>query len=264
MNILKHELKLYRKSTIIWTLSLAAVIVLFSSIFPSFKDSADAMNKVLASFPEALKQALGLSTMDMSTAVGFLGFMFSYVILVGGVQAMNLGLSLLSNEQRDKTADFLFAKPVRRIQILHAKFAAGLINIVTTNVIFTIVTFIAVGMIEKDFSNKILMLFVGSLFLVQLFFLTFGMFISVFMDKLKTVIPVSLGVVFGFFILNLLNESITGKPLSALTPFAYFSTSGIYENGSYDMKWLLLNCILVVVFSVGAYIRYIKKDIHSV
>jgi len=109
-----------------------------------------------------------------------------------------------------------------------------------------------------------LMLFIGSLFLIQLFFLTFGMLLSVFMNKLKTVIPVSLGVVFGFFILNLLNESLSGKPLTAISPFAYFSTTGIYENSAYDIKWLILNCVLVVAFTVGAYVKYIKKDIPSV
>lgn len=264
MNILKHELKLYRNTTIIWTVSLALVMVFFSSIFPSFQGSAEAMNKILEAFPDALKQALGLSTMDLSSALGFLGFMFAYVVLVGAIQAMNLGLSILSNEQRDKTADFLLAKPVKRISIVHAKFTAGLINIVATNIVFTIVTFISISAIEKDYSPKILMLFIGSLFLIQLFFLTFGMLLSVFMNKLKTVIPVSLGVVFGFFILNLLNESLSGKPLTAISPFAYFSTTGIYENSAYDTKWLILNCVLVVVFTVGAYVKYIKKDIPSV
>ncbi len=265
MNIYKHELRLYFKTTIIWIVSLLVVIVFFTGIYPAFKDSAAAMNEILASFPEAFKQALGLSTMDLSSALGFFGFMFTYIILVGGVQSMNLGLSILSNEQRDKTADFLLAKPIKRIQIVHAKLAAALTYIVITNIIFSVVAFMSLKSIaDQNFSSTILLLFLGSLFCTQLFFLTFGMLLSVFMDKLKTVVPISLGAVFGFFIVNMLNESLAGKPLSVLTPFAYFNANYIYVNSAYNTKWVILNFVLVIAFTSVTYIKYIKKDIPSV
>ena len=162
MNILKHEMKLYRNTTIIWTVSLVLVMVFFTSIFPSFQDSAEAMNKIMEAFPEALKQALGLSTMDLSSALGFLGFMFAYIVLVGAIQAMNLGLSILSNEQRDKTADFLLAKPVKRINVVHAKFIASLINIIVTNIVFAIASIISINTITSDYSLKVLLLFLGN------------------------------------------------------------------------------------------------------
>lgn len=265
MNIYKHELRLYMKSTLIWTASLVTVVIFFVSIFPSFSESAVAMNKILDAFPSGLKNALGLSSMDLSSVIGFFGFMLSYIILIAGVQAMNIGLSILSNEQREKTADFLIAKPVKRIQIVHAKVLAGLTLLIMTNLIFFGVTLISVlSIADESVSSKVLLLFLGSLFFIQLFFMAFGMLLSVYMDKLKTVIPVSLGVVFGFFIINLLNESIAGKPLKVLTPFAYFNTSFIYDHVSYDLPWFILNLILVVVFTIGAYLKYIKKDVPSV
>lgn len=265
MNILKHELRLYRKSTITWTLSLVFIIALFSMIYPSFKDAASAMEQIMENFPEGIKNALGLSTLNMSEVLGFYGFMFMYITLTGAIQAMNLGLSTLSNELIDKTADFLLAKPVKRIKIVHAKLTAALINIFATNIIFTIAAKIALDLAsETEYSFKVFLLFNISLLLIQLFFLSFGMLVSVFMNKMKTIVPISLGIVFGFFVLNLLNESLTDKPLTAVTPFAYFGTSGIYENAGYDMKWFVLNCVLICLFTVGAYIKYIKKDIPSV
>ena len=265
MNILKHELRLYYKTTLTWAISIAFLVILFGAIYPTFSDSVDVMNKVLENFPEGFKEALGLGTMDLGEPLGFYGFMFMYITLTGAIQAMNLGLSILSNELRDKTADFLMAKPVKRIKILHAKFSAALINIVVTNIIFIIVSKIVLNsMADEGYSSQTFIFMACSLFLIQLFFLSFGMFISVFMDKMKSVVPISMGMVFGFFVLNMLNESLDGAPLSAITPFAYFSPGGIYETQSYDTKWLILNLVLVVVFSVGAYIRYIKKDIPSV
>lgn len=265
MNIYKHELKLYFKTTVIWMVSLIAIIFFFAGIYPMFSDSAAAVSKILESFPDGLKNALGLTTLDLSSFMGFFGFMFAYILVVGGVQGMNMGLSLLSNEQREKTADFLMAKPVKRIEIVHAKLLSGLTYIVLTNIAFSIgclyaLTFIAGAEIDM----KLLFLFLGSLFFTQLFFMSLGLFMSVFMDKLKTVVPVSLGVVFGFFILNMLNESIEGRPLSALTPFAYYNPGYIYSNMSYDMKWLILNGVLVILFTLIAYMKFIKKDIPSV
>lgn len=264
MNIIKHELRLYLKSTITWILSLIGVMIMFVSIFPAFKGSIGAMNTVLESFPEALKKMLGLTSMDMSNVIGFFGFMFMYITLIGAIQAMNLGLSLLSNEQRDKTADFLIAKPVKRINVVTAKLATGLIYIVITDIVFYFASLFSLLILGDSFDRYIHLLFVGSLLFVQLFFLCFGMFISVFMDKMKTVIPISLGVVFGFFVLNMLNESIESRPLSAFTPFAYFNTSNIYESSSFDAFWLILCLALTFIFGIGAYIKYIKKDIPSV
>lgn len=265
MNIIKHELKIYMKSTITWIISLVFIVSFFALVYPTFSSNAATIEGILENFPQAFKDAIGLSELKMTEVIGFYGFVLTYITLTGAIQAMNLGLSLLSNELIDKTADFLLAKPVKRIKIVHSKFIAALSYIILTNVIYLIASKIAFDMVsENSYSFKLLLLYNGSLFLIQLFFLTFGMLISVFMNKMKTVVPISLGIVFGFFVINLLNESLTDKPLTAFTPFGYFSASGIYDTGGYNMGWLTLNLGLVVLFTVGAYIRYIKRDIPTV
>lgn len=265
MNIFKHEVRLYRKSMAIWIVSLVMVVVLFSGIYPSFSGGADVLESVLDNFPEGLRNALGLSSMNLTDPLGFYGFVFMYITLTGAVQAMNLGLSILSNELMDKTADFLLAKPIKRIKIVHEKLMAALSFIVVTNIVYFIASFIAMKFIaDSAFDFKLLALFNISLFLIQLFFVSLGMFVSVFMNKMKTVVPISLGIVFAFFVINLLNESLDEKPLTALTPFAYFAPGPIYDNGGYTPVWFVLNLVLIAGFTTGAYIRYIKRDIPSV
>ncbi len=265
MNILIHELKMYKKSTITWIISLSILVMFFGVMFPAFKGSAEMMQSILKNFPEALQKALGISVLDLSKPLGFFGFMFMYITVIGATQAMNLGLSVLSVELREKTADFLMTKPVKRIKILNAKFMAALINLLVTNVVFFVIGKITLDNIsESSYSIATFLLFCLSLFLIQVFFISFGMFLSVFLNKLKTVLPLSLSVVFGFFIVNLLNESLTGSPLAALTPFAYFSSRDIYVNQSLDYTWLTLSIVLSCIFVTITYIRYIKKDIPSV
>jgi beta-exotoxin I transport system permease protein len=265
MNIFKHELKMHIKSTIIWTSALLFLVVIFSLGYPVFKQNIASLNLVLKSLPKGLKSILGINIIDLSTPLGVYGFMFMYITLVGAVQSMNLGLSILSLELRDKTADFLLSKPVKRISIVNAKTAAALVSLLVTNVIFFTVSKISLDVISSaSYSFKIFGCLTLSLFLIQLFFLSLGMVISVFLNKLKSVVPLSLGIVFGFFIINMLNESLKGKSLSAFSPYAYFSTTSIFINQGFELKWLILNSILVVCFFTGAYLKYIKKDMPSV
>lgn len=48
MNVFFQELKYYRKSVIIWSASLVALLILYVSIFPAFLSAKDAFEKVLA------------------------------------------------------------------------------------------------------------------------------------------------------------------------------------------------------------------------
>ncbi|MCH4889190.1 ABC transporter permease [Acidaminobacter sp. JC074] len=265
MNIFKHEFRLYIKPTLGWVLAFFIMLAVFFGIYPMFQDSVATVEKILSSFPEAFIKAMGFDLMNFTSEIGFLGFLMTYIILIGGIQAMNLGLSLLSNELRDKTADFLYSKPVMRINIIHSKILVGITCILITNILFAIGSLFTLSlMVKADFSLKLLSLFWGSLLLTQVFFLTFGMMVSVFMNKLKSVVPVSLGTVFMFFIINMLNESIEGRPLTPLTPFAYFHAGQLIQDLAYDYKWLLLNICLLIIFAITAYIRQMKKDIPSV
>lgn len=264
MNIYLHEMRLYKKAIAVWNLTLLLIISIVGIIFPAFQNSIGAMNKVLDSFPDTLKQMFGLAGVDLSDLMGFFGFMFMYFTLIGAIQASHLGLSLLSNEVRDKTSDFLIAKPVKRVKIVFTKLMVGLTHVVITNILFLIVSFVLLGMIDQEFNKTIYLLYCGSLFMIQLIFLTLGMALSVFMDKLKTVMPVALGISFGFFVLGMVNDTIAGRPLTFISPFAYFNAQQIYRFESYDLKWLVMGFVLVIIFMTVTFLKYMKKDMPSV
>lgn len=131
-----HEIKAYRKSTFVWTLSLIAIVVLFMSMFPAISRDIIEFQKLLEGFPEPVRKALGLEVENFGTILGFYSYMFVYITLCGAIQAMHIGTSIVSKEVRDKTADFLLTKPVSRTKILTAKLLAALTTIVMTNIVF--------------------------------------------------------------------------------------------------------------------------------
>ncbi|OIK16022.1 ABC transporter permease [Bacillus sp. MUM 116] len=265
MNIFLHELKAYRKSTMIWTLSLSALIVFFLSMFPGLTQDADQFKKLLENYPETVRKALGVSIDSITSLLGFYSYGFTNVVLCGSIQAMNLGTSILSKEVREKTADFLLTKPVTRKQIVTAKLLAVIISLVMTNVIYMVIAFIAASAVsEKSFDFNTFLLISLSALLIELMFVALGVLISVSVPKIKSVLPISLGTVFGFYILNMLGSVIGEKSIRYLTPFKYYEASYIIKHSSYDAAFIIIEIVFILAAIAVSYVIYSKKDIHAV
>lgn len=265
MNIYLHELKAIRKSTIIWTLSLIGIMAFFMSLLPTISSDAAEYTKVLQSYPEALRKALSISIDTIASTVGFYSFTFLYILLCGSIQAMNLGLSVLSKETREKTADFLLTKPVPRTKIITSKILAALTSLVITNIFYLAAAGIMAGAVSPEpFSWKIFYLISVSMFFIQLIFLAMGVIISVVARKIKSVVPLSLCIVFSFLILSMFGSIIGDKIVKYITPFKYFDTAYIIKNSAYDTKFLIISAVFIVAAIIATYIIYSKKDIHAV
>jgi ABC-2 type transport system permease protein len=263
MNILLHELRAYRKSTIIWTISLVGIAALFMSFFPSFTKDTEEFTKLLEGYPAAIREAFGINLDNFFSILGFYCYGLSFVTLCGGIQAMNLGTSIVSKEVREKTADFLLTKPVTRNAVLTNKLLAALISIIITNIIYiAAATILANQVATKDFSIAIFILLSLTVFFVQLLFLAVGIVISVIVPKIKSVLTVSLATVFAFYFLGMFSSSDEAKRY--LSPFKYFDTAYIMEKSSYEASFLITGSVIIILAITASYFIYAKKDIHSV
>ncbi len=265
MNIYLQELRMSVRSALYWTIGLLLTLFLFMMMFPTISKEAGLMQQVLSKFPPELMKAFGLSTLDFSTILGFYGFLFIYILLIGSIYAMKSGFSVLSEEIRTKTSDFLVTKPVSRLAIVTAKMMNVLTYIVIQNIIYIAgAFFIAHVVSDQAFNQKVFLLINVSLMFVQLFFVALGLFLSVMIRRIKTVLPITLGVVFGFFVLQLLNQTLGDAKLSYLTPFAYYDVSKIIKTTSYEPTYLIFNWVVIIIFIALTYIVYHKKDMPSV
>jgi len=265
MNILKQELKMGIKSLIVWCISLVGVLLLFVLIYASISDQLADFQKVFNSFPIEFRRAVGADNLNLDTIMGFYPFVMTYILLAGAVQAMNLGVSVLSSEVREKTGDFLFVKPVSRFRIVSMKMLAVFIQIVITNAVFLMASWLILETINTtNYNTELFLLFTGALFFIQIFFASLGFFISVFLRRIKTVLPISLGVVFLFYVLFLLNQTLNDVKLSYLSPFGYFDLAAISKNMSYDSVYLVVWTFLVVLFVYLTFYVFAKKDLPSI
>lgn len=264
MNVFFRELKSYRKSTAIWAVSLSTIAVLFLLMFPAFTSDIEVAKKALSAIPEIMRNIANLSLSNFFTIFGFFGYVLTPVTLAGSIQAMSLGVNIISKEESGKTADFLFSKPISRFKILTSKILAGVVLIISTNIIFcTVSTFVASIVSESNFELDKFLLICATLCLVQLIFLSIGFAMAAVIPKIKSSISVTLPAVFSFFIIGSLGAIIGDDLARFLSPLKYFTADYIIQNTAYETKYLIIGASIISIMTVFSYIVFIKKDIQS-
>lgn len=265
MNIYLFELKAGLKKTIAWSIALTLILLLFMSMFTLFKQDAADTIKIFEGFPPEFRNAFGMYLDKFFTIPGFYAFIFGYASLCGAIQAMHFGLDVISKEQRMKTADFLMTKPVKRFQVLLAKVLAVLSLIILTNVVFFTASWLMALKVSEgeSFDGSVFNLIAFSMFFIQLFFVLFGVMVGSLSKRIKSVLPMTLGLVFLFYATSMLGSIIGEEKVHYMTPFKFFETNYIIENGSYDAKYFIWMCVLFIVFSTVSYVKYTRREIHS-
>ncbi len=252
-------------SMIYWTAAIILLLLMFMLMYPALSQDISVFESILNNFPLELRQALGLTTLNLSQILGYYGFVFIYVLLIGSIYAIKSAMAVLSEEPRSKTADFLLAKPVSRTTVVTAKVLSVLTQLAVQNIIFIGVSYIIMLVYGRgQFNVATLVLVNFSLIQVQLFFFAVGIFIAAVMKKIKTVLPIALGVVFAFYIIQMINQSINDPKLAYITPFAYFDVGKIIQNESYDMIFLGINFSIIAILTALTYLLYQRKDMPSI
>lgn len=265
MNIFFHELKAYRKSTIVWSISLVLVVALLMSLFPAFTKDVAEFKKLLEGYPEPVRKALGMNLNTLFSILGFYCYLLTFITLCGAIQAMNIGTSIVSKEVREKTADFLLTKPVTRRQILTVKLLAAIVSLLITNIIyFAAASFMVFQVKTDDFSFKTFILLSLTIFFVQVMFLSLGIIFSVTLRKIKSVISISLPTVFAFEFITMLITTADEKVSRYFSPLSYFDTAYIMERSKYEASFLIVEAAIIIVAVTVSYFIYSKKDIHAV
>ncbi|MEX2162259.1 MAG: ABC transporter permease subunit [Anaerolineales bacterium] len=265
-NIFQHEFQANLRSVITWSLSLAALILVFFSFFTSLASSAAMLNQLMAQFPPELLEAFGMSGLDMSTVLGYFGLLFLFAQIFLAIQAGGYGFGLVSIEESELTADFLITKPVSRAQILNSKLLAAFASMLLTDLVFWVSTLAAIALFgggrEVDLSTLTLLLF--SVVIFQWFFLSVGLIISLLVKRVRSVTPYALGLGFGMYVLSAFSGIGDVAALELITPFKHFDARYIVQHGAYDLPLVALNVAVTVVSLVAVYWLYLRRDIPAV
>lgn len=263
MNIFIREMKANRKSLIGWSIGVLFMVVGGMGKYVGSMASGQSMNDIIAKMPKALQEIIGVGPFDLSKASGYFGMLFLYLVVMATIHAAVLGASILSKEEQDKTAEFLFVKPVSRNRIITSKLFAAFVNILILNVITTLSSIAMVGHYSKGeaVTGGIIKLMVG-MFILQSIFMLIGTAIASISKGSKTTSSTATGILLVTFILSKaidLNDKL--EPLKYITPFKYYEAQNLILRG-FEPIYVILSSVIISVLFGATYAFYRKRDLN--
>ncbi|WP_100065718.1 ABC transporter permease subunit [Miniphocaeibacter massiliensis] len=261
MTIFKHEMKQGFKALAIWTFVIGGMLSIALLIFPDMtKGMGD--SKDLFSNMGDFTAAFGMDKINFGTVMGFYGIECGNILGIGGgFFAAFLGISILSKEEKNGTAEFLLTHPIKRFKVIFEKLLSVLVQILILNIvviIFSVISFKIIG--EKIELQEFSLMHLAYLILqIEISFICFG--ISAFLRD--GTISIGLGLATVLYFMNIIkNISEKAEILKYITPFSYTEVGDILVNTKLDINLIFLGVGYSIVAVVIGFIKYIKKDIY--
>ena len=262
--MIRKEIKTYLKGFIIWTLIITLLYLGVAILYPHVitDDTMKSMDELMKVFsPEVLKAF----NMDMASMSSYYGWFktegFTFLLMIIGIYASILGSNILLVEESEKTIEYLGTLPMKRSKIITNKIIVSILFILLMIFIISFTNYIAL-LSGGDFSHKEYLLLSITPILIALPLYSINLFISTFMHKTKKTLGISLGLVFIFYIINILSDiSEKAKFLKYFTIYTLSDVRNVIAKLRINPMMVLISIAITIIFITGTYIRYNKKEL---
>lgn len=260
MTLVKHELKQGKTSFLIWTISIGFLLAICVFLFPEMKGQMDGISDTFASMG-SFTAAFGMDRLNFGTLIGFYAIECGNVLGLGGAfYAALCAVSILSKEEKERTAEFLLTHPVSRTRIITEKLIAVLIQITALNLIIYAVSIGSMIMMGEAIPWKEVNLLHLAYYLLQIELAGICFGISAFLRKGSA--GAGLGIAAIMYVLNLIaNIAEAAEFLKYITPFGYCEGADIVSNGCLDGTLIAIGMTMGIAGIAASYLHYTRKDI---
>lgn len=263
MNLILKELKDYALSFAYWSIGILVMVGGGLGKWAGFNAGTMDMTSILNTLPKVFLAIFGAANVPLDTIEGFYGIIYLYVLIMGAVFAVLLGSGILAKEERDKTAEFLMVKPIKRTSIFILKFIVAFIYVV----LYVLVTYgLSVGLLLKvspDYPmSEVLIRMMEAMFLIMLVFLSLSMFLASVLGQAKQSSNLALIAVLGGYLLSVFLSLFDQLAfLRFLAPFNWFTTSDLILKGlDTNYVWISIGLTLIALFM--ALFAYPRRDLR--
>lgn len=241
-SVFTRELRNFRTYTLIWTGALLASLV------------ASTLGNVLTARGSG-------EAYDMATILALTYVNMQYT---GPIFAMILGALVISQEEDEKTIEFLLAHPLTRGEIAASKLAASSVLVLLLNLVLAAAGLVLIG-VFGPWSGHTAAVFLGmwlSYFAMTYAFGAAGTFLSMFVVKGGALVGYSIGIPILLALLAFLENvgSDLLRTLSRLSPFRYLDYAGILETGRVDVPFVVAAAAVAVALLTVSAAMYRKKE----
>ncbi|MGN0620278.1 MAG: ABC transporter permease subunit [Porcipelethomonas sp.] len=262
MTIYIKELKQSARAMIIWTCSIAFMMLVCILMFPEMKGQMDSVSDVFANMGD-FTAAFGMDSLSFGELMGFYGIECGNVLGIGGgFFAALIGSSVISKEEKEHTAEFLLTHPVRRSSVLTQKLMSVLTQIILMNIFVAAVSLISSAIIGEEFQMREFILLHTAYLIMQIEISCICFGISAFIKRGS--IGIGLGITLALYFMNIVcNISEQAEFLKYITPYGYSEASRIISESKLELGLIGIGMFFSVSGIVTAYLKYTKKDISA-
>ena len=260
--MLLRELKTNLKGLLVWLLVSFVLFAIVFIVYPTIAiNNTAAINELMKIFPPELLKMFNMDISSINTVFGwYMSEGYTFVVLISGIYAANLGASILSKEESDKTIEFLLARPINRQQVINAKVIGGLINI--TLLVVIIGVFNAVGMyLSNELETRFFILSLLPLMSsYSLFFISLVATTSINRPKRTSTIGISFGLMFYFVqLLSLMSSKLDW--LKFLTVYTLSEARTLIQTNQFEWSYIVLTIAIGIACYIGTSYIYHNKEL---
>lgn len=262
MMIYRKEMRQSFKSLVIWTCSIAFMLLICIFMFPEMKGEMDSVSSVFSNMGE-FSAAFGMDQLSFGELMGFYGVECGNILGIGGgFFAALAGISVLAGEEKERTAEFLLTHPVSRTSVLTQKLAAVLTQVIVLNIFAAAVSLISAAVIGESFQMREFLLLHTAYMMMQIEIACICFGISAFIRRGS--IGIGLGLALVLYFMNIIcNISEQAEFLKYITPYAYAEASNIISGSELEWGLIGFGAVYALAGIVVAFLKYTKKDIAS-
>ncbi|MHB8962046.1 MAG: ABC transporter permease [Saccharofermentanales bacterium] len=267
MNIFLRELRANFKSFMIWSATMVFLVAAGMMKYSAFSKTGEAVNEMFDKMPPGILAVMGIDPgSDLSSIGVFYSIFFLYFMLLMVVHSALLGASIIAKEERDKTADFLLVKPIKRYQVVTPKIMAAMTMVVLFNLVTFVASVLMVSPLNETGPSLTMPIFrlTTLLLVIQILFLGIGLCFGAWASRAERASGLVTAVILGTFVLKILidlNKDL--DKLEFLTPFRYFKALKVMFDKELGFEYIIFSVAVAILTGAGTYYFFKKRDIRG-
>jgi len=245
-----------RRSLLAWGIPLGLWSAFIVAIFPSVEG---ALSKAIQSYPEALKEAFGISQLTSVEQYLQVEMLSLIVPLAMGYLAVRAIASGLSGAAESGRLDVLLSAPVSRVRLIAAGFAATAIELAIVLVLTVVLTCLGSLAAGADLSFSSALAGYANVWPLALMFAGFGAIAVGFSLRTSVVTGAVAGLLVTMYVIDLIGR--LDPDLSGIRYFSVFRYYGnAIEDGIDPLAFVGVTLAAIALAALGAWL-FERRDL---
>ncbi len=254
-----------RRAVVAWAVAVGLLAFVMLAAYPSVRDQAGDLTKLLDTYPDAFKAFLGLSEVDYASGAGYLrAEMFGFTVpLLLVVLAIGRGANAIAGEEERGTLDLVLATPVSRARVVVEKAAALVAVVALVATALWVVLAASATAFDLDVPLARLAAAVGATALLAVVFGTVALAAGAAFGRRGLAVGFATSVAAATFVLESLARIVDAlEPWRWVSPFAYYRDADPLARGLPVHETLVLVAIALVVAALGI-AGFARRDVRG-